>query len=77
MKKLINLQPERSWSLVLGLLPFVLIIIVYMMGSDARLAENPNDKLLPSFQKMGDAMHRMALEPSKRSGEYLFLGGYR
>ena len=72
MKKLINLQPERSWSLLLGLLPFVLIIMVYMMGSDVRLAENPNDKLLPSFQKMGDAMHRMALEPSKRSGEYLF-----
>ncbi len=72
MKKLINLQPTRSWSLFLGLLPFVLIVIVYMLGSDARLAENPNDKLLPSFQKMGESMHRMALEPSKRSGEYLF-----
>lgn len=54
------------------MLPFVLILIIYMLGSDARLTENPNDKLLPSFQQIGDAIQRMAFEPSKRSGEYLF-----
>lgn len=71
MKKLINLKPERPWSFMLGMAPFILIIIVYLVGSDIRLAENPNDKLLPSLQQMGDAITRMAFEPNKRSGEYL------
>ena len=39
--------------------------------SGARLAENPDDKLLPAFSTIGDAVDRMATEPSKRSGEYL------
>lgn len=37
-----------------------------------RLAENPNDKLLPSFSKISAAVDRMAFTPSKRTGEYLF-----
>jgi len=72
MKKLINLQAQSPWRLLLGLLPFVVILIIYVMASDARLLENPNDKLFPSFSQMGDAIKRMAFEPSKRSGEYLF-----
>lgn len=72
MKKLINFQPQPSWRLLLGLLPFVVVLIIYSIGSDARLLENPNDKLLPSFEQMGNAIQRMAFEPSKRSGEYLF-----
>ena len=72
MKKLINLRPEPRWAWLVGLLPFLLILIIYILGSEARLAENPSDKLLPSFEKMGNTMHRMIFEPSKRSGEYLF-----
>ena len=71
MKKLINQRPSNSLKLFLGLLPFVLLIIVYALGSDARLDANPNDKLLPSFSQIGEAIQRMAFEPSKRSGEYL------
>ncbi len=72
MKKFINQQPNRSLKLFLGLIPFVLLIILYMVGSDARLEENPNDKLLPSMSQIADGIDRMAFEPSKRSGEYLF-----
>lgn len=72
MKKLINQTPTKATKLFLGLLPFILLIIIYMVSSDVRLDVNPNDKLLPSFSQMGDGLHRMALEPSKRSGEYLF-----
>jgi NitT/TauT family transport system permease protein len=71
MKKLINLTPERPWKILLGILPFALIILAYLIASDIRLSENPNDKLLPSLQQMGDAIQRMAFEPNKRSGEYL------
>ena len=72
MKKLINYKLNRTNVILLGLLPFALLILVYMVSSDARLAINPDDKLLPAFSQMGESMYRMAFEPSKRSGELLF-----
>ena len=72
MKRLINLTPPPASRLFLGLLPFALLLLLYVIASDARLAENANDKLLPAFSQMGEAIDRMALEPSKRTGEYLF-----
>ena len=72
MKRLINLTPPPASKLFLGLLPFALLLLLYVVASDARLAENANDKLLPAFSQMGEAIDRMALEPSKRTGEYLF-----
>ena len=72
MKRLINLTPSKSLKLLLGILPFALLFVIYLLSSDARLAENANDKLLPSFAQMGDAIQGLAFEPSKRSGEYLF-----
>lgn len=72
MKRLINLTPTRPVRMLLGLLPFAMLVLIYLMASDARLAVNPDDKLLPSFEQMGAAIDRLALEPSKRTGEYLF-----
>lgn len=72
MKKLINQKPSTSLKLFLGFLPFILLALIYITSSNARLQENPNDKLLPSLSQMGKGIERMALEPSKRSGEYLF-----
>lgn len=72
MKKLINQTPGKTLRFFLGILPFVVLIILYMVGSDARLEVNPNDKLLPSFSQIADGLSRMALEPSKRTGDYLF-----
>lgn len=72
MKKLINQTPNRSLKLFLGCVPLLILIILYMVGSEARLELNPNDKLLPSFSQIGEGIQRMAFEPSKRTGEYLF-----
>lgn len=71
-KRFINRHPQRPLKILLGLLPFALLLVLYMMASNARLAENPSDKLLPAFSTMKDSMTRMVTEPSKRSGEYLF-----
>ena len=71
MQRMINMTPGRPLNLMLALLPFALLLLLYIVASDARLAENANDKLLPSFAQMGDAVQRMAFEPSKRTGEYL------
>ncbi|ASK33175.1 lipid kinase (plasmid) [Alcanivorax sp. N3-2A] len=70
MKKLINREPGRVGKWALGLLPFVLLAICYLVASDARLEANPNDKLLPAMSSFVDAIDRMAFEPSKRTGEY-------
>lgn len=72
MKRFINQTPSASSQLLYGLLPFLLLLVLYMVGSEARLELNPHDKLLPSFSQMADAIERMAFEPSRRTGEYLF-----
>jgi len=72
MKRLMNRYPDRLLRISLGILPFVLLLIVYLLASDARLQENPRDKLLPSLASMSQAIDSLAMQPSKRSGEYLF-----
>lgn len=68
MKRLINQQPARVSALLLAILPFLLVLIAYLIGSEWRLAQNPTDKLLPSPATIGETISRLALEPSKRSG---------
>ncbi|MFP6862103.1 ABC transporter permease [Pseudomonas sp.] len=70
--RLINRHPDRSGRLLLILLPFALLLFAYFAGSTARLAENPNDKLLPSAAQMAAAVDRLAFTEDKRSGNYLF-----
>lgn len=71
MKRIINIKPSLATKVILGLLPFVILLIIYVWASDLRLSENPNDKLTPSLSTIGQAIDRMAFQPSKRSGEYL------
>ncbi|MBO3277292.1 ABC transporter permease [Pseudomonas schmalbachii] len=70
--RLINRNPDRSSRLFLVLLPFALLLFAYFSGSASRLAENPNDKLLPSAVQMADAVNRLAFSEDKRSGDVLF-----
>ncbi|MBN2868733.1 MAG: ABC transporter permease, partial [Flavobacteriaceae bacterium] len=62
MKRLINQVPSKTTNLFLGLLPFLLIVIVYVTASNARLEQNSNDKLLPSFSKCVETMDKMIFE---------------
>jgi NitT/TauT family transport system permease protein len=55
----------------LGLLPFIILLFLYVYASDLRLTANPDDKLLPAFATLGDSIHRLALEENQRSGEIL------
>ena len=72
MKRWMNQQPSRTMRVVLGLLPFMLLLLIYALASQARLAENPNDKLLPGLDAMVTAIDLLAFQPDRRSGEYLF-----
>jgi NitT/TauT family transport system permease protein len=69
--RLINRHPDRSGRLLLILLPFALLLFAYFTGSAQRLADNPNDKLLPSATQMAAAVDRLAFTADKRSGNYL------
>ena len=69
--RLINRRPERGTGLVLAALPFGLVIGAYAVASAARLGVNANDKLLPGFATLGDAVRRMGFMPDPRSGAIL------
>jgi len=73
MKRLMNLRPSKATAVLLGLLPFFIAGMFYVVASEMRLTENPTDKLLPSLASFSNAIDRMALTPSKRTGEYLFM----
>ena len=70
-RRLINRIPGRAAMVLLGLLPFALALMAYLIASDLRLSANPNDKLLPSLASMGESLKRVALEPERRSGEII------
>ena len=72
MPRVMNRRPGREARLFLATLPFALVILVYVAASAARLAVNPDDKLLPWPSAFVEAMRTMAFEPDKRSGGYLF-----
>jgi NitT/TauT family transport system permease protein len=63
----INLRPNGTWRLALALLPFLALLVAYVIGSHIRLADNPNDKLLPSFADMGETMYAYAFEDDPRA----------
>ncbi len=69
--RFINRQPTRGGRLLLVLLPLILLALAYATGSAMRLAENPEDKLLPSVAQMAEAVQRMAFSEDPRSGEVL------
>ena len=71
MRRAINQHPGAAGKVLLGTLPFLLLIAVYLLASDARLAANPSDKLLPSLESFGAAIDRLAFQPDPRRGTYL------
>ena len=72
MRRLINQHPGRAAGLALGVLPFIALLVLYVIASHLRLAENPDDKLLPSLAKIASTFHAYAFEEDTRSGRVLF-----
>jgi NitT/TauT family transport system permease protein len=72
MRRLVNRHPTQGSALFLAVLPFILLISAYLVGSNARLAANPADKLLPSPATLAHTMHQYVFEEDERSGDILF-----
>ncbi|SRR5579871_5795561 len=64
-----NIVPKHRSGLVLGFLPFALIVAIYLFASAERRAVNPEDKLLPPASEMAETIRRLAAEPDRRTEE--------
>ncbi len=69
--RLINRRPSREAALLLAVVPFVLLLLLYLWASAARLADNPADKLLPWPSAIIEQVRVLALEPDRRTGDVL------
>lgn len=70
-RRIINRRPGQGSALFWGALPFLAAIVLYVVFSALRLAENPGDKLLPAFATIAETIGRLALTPDQRSGQVL------
>jgi len=68
MRRLLNVRPRSGVRIFLGVLPFLLVGLFYLLGSEARHAANPNDKILPTFQEIADAVDLMAFRTDPQRG---------
>jgi NitT/TauT family transport system permease protein len=77
VRRAINLRPGRVGAFWLAVLPFVALAVLYATASQVRLAENPNDKLLPSGERLIASTLRVATEPDQRSGKIILWSDTR
>lgn len=73
MRRLINRHPDALTKLLLAATPFFIAFVAYAIASQARLALNPDDKLLPGWAAISAAIERVAFLPDLRAGGYLLL----
>lgn len=72
MRRWINHRPSLVSRWAMGLIPLLIVLLLYAWGSHTRLAENPNDRLMPNLTSMVTAMDRLAFQEDRRTGQYLF-----
>ena len=68
----VNRRIRKGNSILLGAIPFVLLILLYLVLAVARHADNPNDKILPLPGGMAEAMSGLLFQPDQLSGQLLF-----
>ncbi len=68
----ITAQPGKVTRVLLSAALFVLAIAAYLWTSHVRHQENPQDKVVPTLEKIGDGFYRTAFEED-RKGDYRLL----
>jgi NitT/TauT family transport system permease protein len=69
MPRLLNVRPRGGGRLMLGLIPILLLVLLYVSASSARHAANPSDKILPTVSAMADQVRIMAFETDPVTGQ--------
>lgn len=59
------LKFNKSISFIVSLLPFAIIIFLYIYSSNSRHSENSEDKLLPTISELYDGFKSTAIEPDR------------
>lgn len=67
----LHAEPSKGLRVVLALLPFVMLIGVYLVASEVRHRQNPADKLIPTVAKMAQGVELVAFTEDKRTGKVL------
>lgn len=69
----IHASPRGVFRVSLAVLPFILMVVLYLVFSHERHVENESDKVLPTFAQMAAAVDRMAFSEDPRTGTHLML----
>ena len=67
----LHAKPGKKLSLILMAIPFILVLAVYIAGSEYRHSINPRDKIMPVISKIYDATVEYATEPVKITKNYV------
>jgi NitT/TauT family transport system permease protein len=68
----VNRQVRRSDRILLGSLPIVLLVLLYLFVAAQRHAINPVDKIFPLPSGMASSMAALLFQPDQLSGRLLF-----
>ena len=68
----VNRQVPRRHRILLGSLPILLLLLLYVFMAAQRHAANPSDKVLPLPNGMVQAMSALLFQPDQLSGQLLF-----
>ncbi len=49
MRRIINYAPKSGTRVLLAAIPFLAVLVIYLLASNARLSIDPADKLMPGF----------------------------
>lgn len=72
MRRIINYPPGAGLALLLGALPFVAVGVGYLAASDARLAIDASDKLMPGLSAFYVQISRLTTRIDPIAGQPLF-----
>jgi len=68
LRRLVDIRPKRGLRILLGALPILALILLYLVASETRHAENAADKVLPTFAAMAEAIHGFTTATDPASG---------
>jgi NitT/TauT family transport system permease protein len=68
VRRLLNIRPPRGARFLIGLIPLLAVLLVYIGASSAWHEANPGEKILPTFTAMAEQTRIMALQADPQTG---------
>ena len=73
MIRLVDVLPRRGARVLLGALPIFALVALYLVASAARHADNPADKVLPTFAAMAEAIRDFTADRDPATGQVVLV----